>query len=532
MKMVAMLACVLGVLIAQGAGQDRSQNSDRGEGADSQAGAADGGTQPAVPLDGQGTTPVVPITENPPLSAVDLPAVEPHAAPISYLQPGATVSESADSNIGNSLGNGGGTHSVTRGLGSLALQRVWRNYDLSLDYVGGVGYYNITNQGLRLLQQMDFEQKWTWKRGNFALRDSFSYLPEGDFGAAYGALGSEGIASLGSTAFSSFWGGTGLGTLGLEPRILNVSLAQLTEDLTPKSAVTAAGGYAFTHFYGNPIQTSFIGTAPGEGSLIGSSQFSGQTAYDRVLTPRTQVAVLWGYQRFDFTVLGTQFHSNIVQLMYGHRISGRMDFLIGAGPQFTNIGIACTLVSLLEGNPHCGTNPAGNIVGTIPEFRIGASGRARLRYRFRKTALDLNYERYLTSGSGFFAGAETDVARLSADRPLSRVWGVVADMGYAKNSNEQPLTARAEATCAPKVNPFFATEVCPGFNANAYTYGFVGAGLHRAFGRELHGFFSYQFNELAFDHSYCGGLPACSRIGSRQIVTFGLDWTPRPMRID
>jgi hypothetical protein len=37
---------------------------------------------------------------------------------------------------------------------------------------------------------------------------------------------------------------------------------------------------------------------------------------------------------------------------------------------------------------------------------------------------------------------------------------------------------------------------------------------------------------LAFDNSYCGGLSPCSRISNRQVITFGLDWTPRPMRLD
>ena len=51
--------------------------------------------QQPVPAYGQDNAPP-PISENPPLSGLDLPSLEPHAAPLSYLQPGATVSESAD----------------------------------------------------------------------------------------------------------------------------------------------------------------------------------------------------------------------------------------------------------------------------------------------------------------------------------------------------------------------------------------------------------------------------------------------------
>src|SRR5579863_1349053 len=203
------------------------------------------GQQPApqqpVPGYGEGTS-LPPYEENPPISGLDQPGLEPHGAPLSYLQPGATISESADSNVENAPG-AGAVKSISRALGSVELQRLWSHYDLAAQYIGGVAYYNQAGLGWKLLQQMDLDQKITWKRGQLSLRDSFSYLPEGNFGAAYGSLGSEGIASLGNTAFGGTFGGAGLGTLGLVPRISNVALADVSENLTPKSAVTAAGGY-------------------------------------------------------------------------------------------------------------------------------------------------------------------------------------------------------------------------------------------------------------------------------------------------
>ncbi len=62
--------------------------------------------QQPVPAYGQESTPP-PISENPPLSGLDLPSLEPHAAPLSYLQPGATFSESADVERGRRLGKWG-----------------------------------------------------------------------------------------------------------------------------------------------------------------------------------------------------------------------------------------------------------------------------------------------------------------------------------------------------------------------------------------------------------------------------------------
>ncbi len=460
----------------------------------------DASQQEPAPAYGQ-QTPPLPIgdIQNPPLSGIDVPGLEPHAAPLSYVQPGATISESADSNVDSSLG-GQSVQSVSRALASITLQRLWSHYDLAFDYIGGVAYYNLKGLGVKSLQQSDVDQKITWKRGQLSLRDSFSYLPEGNFGGAYGSIGSQGISSLGNSAFGSFWSGGSLGTLGLAPRMLNVSLADVSESLSPKAAITAAGGYAFTHFYGNDETTG----AP----FLGSSQVSAQVGYNRQLSAHTQIALVYGYQGFDFNVVGSAFHSHIIQAMYGHRISGRLDFLIGAGPQFTTIN-------------------SFSIFGPSSEQRLGVSGRAQLRYRFPKTSLDLTYERYLTSGSGFFLGAQTDLARLSVERPLNRVWSGFADIGYSRNSRQQPLSPQELLTCGGAGQP-----LCPGVDANTYSTGFVGAGLHRAFGRNFHGFVSYQFNELSFDHSYCAGVPVCSRISNRHVGTIGLDWTPRPFRID
>ena len=479
--------------------------------------------EPAPAYGQQGTAAIN--SENPPLSGLDLPSLEPHAAPLSYLQPGATFNESAITNAANQLG--GGTHftSTTRGLGSVTLRRLWSNFDLAVDYEGGVGYYTLEGQGWKLLQQMDLDQRITWKRGNLSLRDSFSYLPEGNFGTSYGALGAAGIGSMGESSFSTFFGGTQLGTLGLAPRIQNLSLAALSESLTPKSAITATGGYAFTHFYGSDTTT---GT-----SFIGTSQVTAQVGYNRVLTPHTQMAVVYGYQAFDFSVYGTAFHSHVIQGMYGHRISGRLDLLLGAGPQITLIDSQQAVCS----NPAVPFNQCLQY-GAIYESAVnkqtllGAAAQARLRYRFTKTSLDLNYQRYETAGSGLFAGAQTDVIRLSASRPISRVWSGFADIGYSINDRLQPLTPAQAEQCAIGVQPGAPPVNCPANNATRYSYGFVGGGARRSFGRNFNAFMTYQFNELSFNRSYCITGSACSRISNQQTITFGLDWTPRPIRLD
>src|ERR1039458_3419352 len=162
-------------------GQDNSAQQPAGNMPDSNP------QQPAPAYGPQ--TPVPSIDENPPISGLDTPNLEPHAAPLSYLQAGAHLNETVDSNIQNALG-GSSTNSISRAMGSLELQRLWSHYDLYLDYLGGVGYYNVRGIGLRQIEELGLNQKITWKRGQVEIREAFSYQPEGTFGSAYGSVAS------------------------------------------------------------------------------------------------------------------------------------------------------------------------------------------------------------------------------------------------------------------------------------------------------------------------------------------------------
>jgi hypothetical protein len=109
---------------------------------------------------------------------------------------------------------------------------------------------------------------------------------------------------------------------------------------------------------------------------------------------------------------------------------------------------------------------------------------------------------------------------LSAQRPLSRIWDIFSDVGYSRNSRLQVGGSTV--------------------NANSFSYVYAGAGLHRQFGRNFRGFVSYQFNDISFDTSCpvlgtllsSAGAVGCSNRSQRQVGSIGLDWTPRPIRLD
>jgi hypothetical protein len=482
MKMKKTVSVLMWLAITAGAAwaQDNSQQQPSPD--DSQR------TPPPAAF-GQDNPPVV-VNENPPISGLDQPSLEPNIQPRSMLLGGVEASESLDSNIGSDARPA--LHSVTRGLGGLTMQRLWRRYQLAAAYVGGVGYYNRAGTGLKQIQELQAQQSVLWRTGQLTMRDSFSYLPEGSFGyGSYGGAGGfqlglgglgAGMGMLGS-GFGGHYGVLGsqqLGSLGQAPRITNVAVVDVVQGLSPRSSVTAAGSFGLVHF-----------TDSTQG-FINSRQAGAQAGYSYQISKKNQIAFSYGFQSFHFpAVVGSDdVTAHVVQAMYGHRVSGRMDLIVGAGPQWTLIH------DPLSGN----TN------------RLSIAGRFSLRYRFHDFGSSLSFERYDTSGSGFFAGAQSNIARLTLERKLGRRYTANASLGFSHNQRLQSSLLGVAAT--------------------SYNIGFAGLALRRQFGYNWGAFLAYQWTDQIFDTCPIAGQTNCNRISVRHVLTLGVDWHFRPIRID
>ena len=428
--------------------------------------------------------------ENPPISGLDQPSLEMRTATRSFFSPGLQVSQSADTNPSNQVG-ASSLKSVSHVLGALDLQRFWPKSDLLAEYLGGGVFYNTGRDQVRQLQALAALGVTRWRTGQLTLRESFSYLPEGSFslgsnggapglGLARGGLGS-GVPG-GGIPGTHFFGNGDFGAVGLVPRIGNMAIADVVQSLSPRSAVTVAGGFHLAHFM------------DAKAGLINSEQWTFQGGYSHMLGRRDQVAVVYGFQDFLFPLAtGGDIQTNVLYLRYGHTLSGRMSLLVGAGPQRTSI--------YEPGNP--------SQVAT----RWSLSALARLHYKFSRTTTSLTYEKYTSTGSGFFAGADSQVVRLGLTHPLGRTWEFYGDLGYSyhKRLQEQLFGGTAGAH---------------------YSEGFIGAVLRKHLGRNFGLFGAYHFNEVAFDHSFCANGGSCSRISNRNIGSIGVDWHPRPVRIE
>jgi len=444
---------------------------------------------PAAPAFGQ-DNPAPQVTVNPPLSSLDEPVFEPGSDVKNFLQPGLQVSESLDTNAAGDFSNPK-ARSVTRLLGSLAMQRIWNRYDAGLDYVGGAGFYT-SGMGTRQIHSLDAYGRSVWRNGQLTLRDSFSYLPDGTFGfGSYGGIGGfpfgaalggpVGVAGLGGFGGQlHFFGAGQLGTLGNEPHITNLATVDIAQHLTPRSTVTLTGGYGIGHFTDN------------SDGLIDSRQTAVQAGYNYILSRKDQIGVLYGYQKFQFPGGGGEtFDTHLAHFLYGRAITGRLSFVVAAGPQFTQLN-----------DPVNGSSS-----------RVSGSGRVSFHYRFPQTTVALVYSHYNTTGSGFFAGAESDIIRLNAARPLGRRWEGFADVGYSRNKRLQ--------------------DSLLGVDAARFSSLYAGAGIHRDLTREFRLFFAYQFAYTSFnDTTACTVGTVCDRSGQRHVVTVGLGWRPRPTRLD
>ncbi len=444
-----------------------------------------------VPAFGADTT-LPSATENPPISGLDRPSLEPGIVTRSFLSPGLIVSESADSNLVGATGSSQGVGGATRALGSLTLQEVRSRFETDVQYLGGGVFYEGINHDANQIQQLELAQRVTWRTGQLAFRDSFSYLPEGTFGyGAYGGLEAfrSGLAGVGAavgtlspglgTSAGGLFSADQFGSLGQQSRLTNSAVADVVQNLNPRTAITFAGSYGLVRFNG------------GDFNLVDSNQISAQAGFDRQLSRTDQVALTYGYQDFHYPqVTSSTFTTNIVHFVYGHRVTGRMNFVIGAGPQITNVQSA--------------------VLGSTT--RITASGTLTLHYRFPRSELVVEYRHYNTNGSGFFLGAKTDVATLSASRSLGRVWEGSGDFGYSDNRRIQSSTLVIPAT--------------------SYQYFFVSGAVHRHIGRQYRVFLSYQYNRLLFNNSICSSAGDCGKSSNRQTGSVGLEWYPRPFRID
>ncbi len=440
------------------------------------AAAQDSSQYQTAPAPAFGQTAPILNPDNPPLSGLDEPSLEMKTASRSFISPAVQVGESYDSNAANALSGSKGER-VSNVLGALDLQIFWPKTDLFLEYLGG-GVFGDNPYFVRELQAVGFEGVTRWRTGQVTARDGFSYLPDGSFFAASaGGLPGFGIATGGGIGTGSalpglLHFGTGIGTI---PRLSNTGSLDVVQAITPRSAFTLIGAFANAHYFDNTD------------NLSNSDQTTVEGGYSHLINRHDQLAAVEAFQLFQFpTTSGGEIYNDVFNIRWSHTISGKMSFVGGVGPQWTEV----------------------RYVVISPNWSV--AGRAALRYRFRHTSMLASYEKFTTAGGGIFTGAQTQIAQLTARRPIGRTFDLTAEGGYSHNKRLQAAGS---------------------VNANIYDEGFAGATLRKHLNRTWDIIGAYRFSEAWFDVPVTIG-GSTGKTNRRQIGTIALEWHPKAIRIE
>jgi len=413
---------------------------------------------------------------------------EPASERRSFFTVGLHVSEALDELSGVSAASISSQSTFfTSALGTLNLLSLQRRSETALDYVGGSQFYS--GYPNLLVQQLNVSQRFRWRRAVLTFADELGDYPGGSFGSEwFGGAGAYELEVGGSAAnlplpsnISDFFGASDFSAVGFGSHLTNLSLAEFAEALTPRSAITVTGGYGFTDY-----SIGSIGTQ----GLINNYEYGAQANYSYQLSWRNQVGVSYGFRNIEFPQAGEGYiQTNLIELFLVRQISSRVNLVAGAGPEFVRLS-----------NPTTGSTN-----------QLAGSGYASLNYRLWRTSLSAGCDRMVTSGSGLFAGADTDDCQIALSRPL-RKWSFSAGLGYVRLSQ----LSKAQALIPDQ----------------RYQYGFASAAVQRQFGPYLSFFASYQFNDQTLNESGCLVVGRCNGSMRDHTLTVGINLVARPKRID
>jgi hypothetical protein len=416
------------------------------------------------------------IPDTRPLAGVQNLSLGSQSTSHSFLLPSFGVTSAVQFNPYTNSAESSSPTTTTYVIGRLALNKISARSELLLDYLAGGGFSSYSNEGNSHIQNLDFSETIRGGRWSQTFGEQFSYLPSSSFN--FGGLG--GLNSLGVSL-----GGVGT-TPGLRQdlipsqsiltngaaRISNATMAQTTYALGYRSSLSFFGTYGQLHFLDNGFQNS--------------CSISAGVGYNYLLSPLNSMSISYGFSRYTFSNLPFGADSHSVQLSFARRITGRLSFQIGAGPD----------VQLYK-SPFAAP-------GTVLAWMLDTG----LSYQLRNWQTGFGYTHSLSGGSGLLEGAETDMFTGHLGRTFGTWHGSLA-AGYSKNQSLRQSSIS-------------------GVNAQGW---FAGVQMSRQF--VSFGSLSVSYN--AFRQSGLAticSLPACGRNKLTQTISVGYNWGFRPIVLE
>jgi hypothetical protein len=389
------------------------------------------------------------------LSSIEMLGIGSLGVVRSFLDPSFRFNQSGDTGIVPGTNN-----SVTSMGMNLRFERTWSGSRIAGSYDGAQVFHYPNSSYNTMRHNLAVSQEFHWARWVLRLRDDLVISPEASFG---------GLDTGGANSLVGLQPSTGVNDTILTQRakrLNDTASGEINYSLSRRSTMTFAGSY-----------TSLTFTNAG---LIDSHGVSGRFGYDYAVAPKDSIGFMYNYTRTNFGAASPLMQTDMVQLSYGRKVTGRLAFQISAGPQLVR---------------------SGSLSRTLSWSLSSAT-----TYQTRRAQYSLSYSHGFSSGSGVFSGAENHTVTAVLGYTLTRSWSTSLGGGYALN--------RAIATVAG-VNNFFGTW-----------YGT--ASLGRGIGRHVHVGLNYGFQQQSAGSGTCP-VSACGSTQLRQTLGITMELHPWSM---
>jgi hypothetical protein len=352
--------------------------------------------------------------------------------------------------------------------GSLNVEQHWGRYVLTIGYRGGETIYEPSYYGVHNLPYHDgtISQNITFGRWTLRLRDDVMY----SWGSGFGGLFTGGQFQAGNAALTDIQPSlisTGTIQTGLVRQINNAALVEADYAFSRRTTVTFVGAYSFMHFL--------------DSGYINDQDINGRLGYTYALSAKNNIGFTYDRDRTSFSGTTGRMESDLAQLTFGRKITGRLAFQVAAGPQllhYKNFGVA---------NPR----------------QLSWSAFSALTYQRGHTGYTLSYFHGVTGGSGVLFGGDVESVTATANRQITRFWSACVNGGYAMNKAVVP-----DAIFTSQFNDWFA-----------------GANLNRQIGAQIRLGVSYSFQQETTGGGACPVL-SCGLPGSFSQLGASLQWHP------
>jgi hypothetical protein len=339
--------------------------------------------------------------------------------------------------------------------GSLDVQQHWGHYYLTTAYRGAETIYNHPYNGLLYLPYHDgsISQELILGRWVLRLRDDVLYSWANGFtGLFTGGSAQVGNGLLNSIVPSLISSGT-IQT-GFDRQFYNTSVGEIDYARSRRTTLTFVGSYGLAHFW--------------EPDFINNKYIDAQIGYDYALSAKNNIALTYNYNRVSFDGTSSRLRGHSVQMTFGRKVTGRMAFQVGVGPQLLEL----------------------ENFGFSNSRRLSWTAFSALTYQWHRTGYSLSYFRGTSPGSGVFVGSDSETVAATANYEITRSWSASVNGGYARNKALAPISTFA----------------------NQFDNWFASANLNRQFGPQVRFGVNYGFQHQTSQGGACPvlscGLPA------------------------